>query len=229
MLLETMKFICQYCKTSFSKEKTLAVHVCEQKRRHLASDEKHVQLGYATFIRFYQITQNRLGTKTYEEFARSPYYNAFVKFGSFLHNVNPLYLDKFIDFTIKSGIKLDHWCREELYEQYIIDLICSESVDTALERSIKYMTSWASENNSVWNHYFNYVNTNRAMFDIKDGKISPWLILQSKSGRDMLSTFNDEQLAYVNSIINPEFWIKKFKKSPNDVQFLKKIIEESQL
>lgn len=225
----TMSYICQYCNHGFSKEKTLAVHICEQKRRQLASSEKHVQMAYVTFVRFYQITQKRTGTKTYDEFARSPYYNGFVKFGSFVSNVNPLYPDKFIDYIINSGVKLDHWCRDELYEQYIADLIKTESVETALERSIKYMTSWASDNKSVWNHYFNYVSINKAMFDIKDGKISPWLILQSKSGRDMLSKFNDEQLGYVSGVINLEFWIKKFRKQSHDVQFIKQIIEESQL
>ena len=29
--------------------------------------------------------------KTYEEFCASPYYNAFVKFGSFVNNVKSLY------------------------------------------------------------------------------------------------------------------------------------------
>jgi hypothetical protein len=222
-------YTCQYCNHSFTKEKTLAVHVCEQKRRHLSKDEKHVQIGFQTFVRFYQLTQNRQGTKTYKEFTHSPYYNAFVKFGSFVSNINPLYPEKFIDFIITSGVKLDHWCKDELYDEYVIDLIRSESVETALERSIKYMTKWADENDSVWNHYFNYVNTNRAMFDIKDGKISPWLTLQARSGRDLLSKFNDEQLTYVNPIINPDFWIKKFKKHTADVHFIKKIIEESQL
>jgi len=222
-------YTCQYCNHKFTKEKTLAVHVCEQKRRHLAIAEKHVQMGYLTFVRFYQITQKKSGNKTYDEFARSPYYNAFIKFGSFVSNVNPLYPEKFIDYVITSGVKLDHWCRDELYEQYVVNLIKTESVETALERSIKYMTAWANENSSVWNHYFNYVNINKAMFDLKDGKISPWLILQSKSGRDMLAKFNDEQLTYVNAIINPEFWVNKFKRNSSDVQFVKTLIEESQL
>jgi hypothetical protein len=38
-------YICEHCKSKFSKEKTLVVHMCEQKRRHLAIGEKHVQIG----------------------------------------------------------------------------------------------------------------------------------------------------------------------------------------
>ena len=162
--------------------KTLAVHMCEQKRRHLAKNEKATVLGYQTYNRFYQITQKLGENKTFDEFARSPYYTAFVKFGSFVSNVNPLYPNSFIDYVVTSGVKLDHWCREELYEKYILHLIQTESIETALERSISHMESWANDNNSLWNHYFNYVSTNRAVYDIKDGKISPWLILNSPSG-----------------------------------------------
>ena len=31
---------CKFCNRSFAKEKTLAAHVCEQKRRHLQKDDK---------------------------------------------------------------------------------------------------------------------------------------------------------------------------------------------
>ena len=117
-------YTCPYCGAKFTKEKTLAVHMCEQKRRFLQKDERRVQLGYQTFVRFYELCQKTSKTKTYEEFCKSPYYTAFVKFGSFISNVKPLYPSKYIDYVVTSGIKLDHWCREELYQKYAIDLIC---------------------------------------------------------------------------------------------------------
>ena len=50
-------YTCQYCNAKFTKEKTLAVHMCEQKRRFLQKDERRVQLGYQTFVRFYELCQ----------------------------------------------------------------------------------------------------------------------------------------------------------------------------
>jgi len=230
MILEnTEVHTCVHCKSKFSKEKTLMIHTCEQKRRHLAKDEKHVILAFYTFNRFYQVNQKATNNKTYEEFSKSPYYNAFVKFGSFVNNINPLYPNNFIDYIVKSGIKIDHWCRDELYEKYVITLIHTEAVETALERSVQHMTSWAESNNSVWNHYFNYVSTNRAMFDIKDGKISPWLILNSTKGKELLNQFRDDQLAAISNIIDPQVWVKKFKKQTSDLELVKNIIKESNL
>ena len=230
MIAEILQeFVCVHCRTKFTKEKTLMVHMCEQKRRHLAQNEKHVVMGFYTFNKFYEIAQKSTESKTYSEFSKSPYYNAFVKFGSFVSNINPLYPNNFIEWIVKSGVKIDHWCRDELYEKYIVNLIQTESVETALERSIKHMSLWAEKNNSMWNHYFNYVSTNRAMFDIKDGKVSPWLILNSNSGKKLLDQLDDTQLSAISNIIDPIFWSKKFKSSKQDIELVKQVIKEAGL
>jgi hypothetical protein len=219
---------CPYCGKSFSKEKTLAVHVCEPKRRHLSKNEKHVQLALLTYQRFYEISQQQQG-KTFDEFVKSPYYNAFVKFGSFMSNANPIYPEKFIDFVIKSGVKLDHWCRDELYDTYLKELLKIEPADGAIQRTIKTMMDWADDNEATWNHYFSYCNLNRATHDIKEGKISPWLLLQSKTGKKMLKTMNDEQLSIIGDIISPQHWIGRFKKLPADVELVKEVIAEAKI
>ena len=89
------------------------------------------------------------------------------------------------------------------------------------------MFEWAENNQAKWNHYFLYVSLSRAVYDIKDGKISPWLILNSTNGKEMLKKFNDEQLEAVGTIIDLPFWLNKFKKHPADVEFVKQIVKES--
>jgi hypothetical protein len=222
-------YVCQYCGSAYVKESTLIVHMCEQKRRHLAKTEKHVQLGYQTYVRFFQLSQRIKQQKNYEEFAKSPYYNAFVKFGSFLHNVNPLYLDRYIDYVVTSGIKLDHWCREDLYYTYVLNLIKKEPVETAIERSMSTMMDWAEKNNSQWNHYFKYVSPNRAVYDIKDGKISPWIVLNCQSGRGMLSKISEEQVGMLIEILDPDFWTKRFKAYPVDMDLIREVVKEGNL
>jgi hypothetical protein len=222
-------YICEYCDTGYTREKTLAVHMCEQKRRHLQQKEKRVQLGFYAFNQFYKLSAGARKDKTYQEFCKSPYYNAFVKFGSFVNNVKPMYPEKYVDHVVTSGVKLDHWCREEMYEKYAIDLIRKEGVQTALERSVMTMMDWAEENNSSWNHYFFYCSLNRAAWHIKDGKISPWLVLNCKSGKEMLSKFSDEQLNIIFHIMDPQHWAMRFKRNPADVALVKEVAKESNL
>lgn len=222
-------FICNHCQAKFTREKTLFVHICEQKRRFLAKNERHVQLGYAAFDRFFKLNQKVTVQKTYEEFSQSPYYTAFVKFGSFLHNVNPLYPEKFIDYVVTSGVKLDHWCKESLYYEYVLYLIKNESVETALQRSISTMMDWADSHSSLWNHYLHYVTTNRATFDIKDGKISPWILLNSNSGKKLLNQLDDEQLSSIGPIIDLQFWTSKFRSNKDDLDLAFQVIKEGNL
>ena len=170
-----LNYECNYCDKEFTKEKTLSVHVCEQKRRHMSKTEKHVQLGLLAYNRFYEISQKNSAKKTFDDFASSPYYNAFVKFGSFLSNTAPIFPERFIDFVIKSGVKLDHWCRDELYDTYVSELIKIEPADGAIQRTIQTMMDWADDKEASWNHYFSYANLNRLTHDIKEGKISPWV------------------------------------------------------
>lgn len=204
--------------------------MCEQKRRHLQKNEKRVQLGYFAFNQFYKLSTGAKQEKTYDEFCKSAYYNAFVKFGSFISNVRPLYPERYIDYVVTSGVKIDDWCKNELYEKYALEFILKEDVTTALERSIQTMIEWATENEPApWNHYFQHVSLSRAVWHIKDGKISPWLILNCKTGKEMLSKFNDEQLNMVYHVINPEHWALRFKRLPTDVQLVKDVAKESNL
>ena len=146
-----------------------------------------------------------------------------------MYKRQPLYPERFIQWIVQSGVKLDHWCRDELYEQYVLELIKSETVETALERSISHMMSWGENNNAQWNHYFHYVSLSRACYDIKDGKISPWIILNSTSGKAMLQKFNDEQLASVQNIIDVPFWVSKFKRLSADTDLVKQVVKESNI
>jgi hypothetical protein len=224
-----LNYKCEFCHKQFAKEKTLMVHVCEQKRRHLSKDERHVQMGLLTFQRFYELTQKTKNKKTFDEFADSSYYTAFVKFGSFMINTAPIYPERFIDFVIKSGVKLDHWCRDELYETYISELIKIEPADGAIQRTIQTMMDWADKNSAPWEHYFQYVNLNRAAHDIKEGLISPWIVLNSRAAKELLKRMNDEQLEIISSVIDPQYWLQRFKNLPADHELVRDLIKEAKI
>jgi len=224
-----LNFKCEHCGKKFAKEKTLLVHVCEKKRRYLARNEKHTQMGLLTYQKFYEVAQMGKSPKTFEDFIKSPYYNAFIKFGSFLVNTKPIYPERFINYVIGSGVKLDHWCRDELYDSYLIELIKEEPADGAIQRTIQSMMDWADEKEAEWEHYFSYANLNRATNDIRQGRISPWVLLNSKAGKKMLSNMNDEQLSIIAPMIDPMFWKKRFQSLPADVELVKDVIAEANI
>lgn len=225
-LLLDQPYNCVHCGKSFMKEKTLVAHMCERKRRALQQSEKRVQAGFMAFNRFWQLTQNAKVPKTYDNFADSSYYNAFVKFGSFINNVGPLYPEKFVDYVIKSGVKLDHWCRDELYEKYLYEMLKVEPVESAVQRSLQTMMEWGDDHKAEFSHYFNYVSLNRAVSDIKNGYISAWVILNTNAGQTMLKNMSDEQLEMISPALDVPYWLRKFKEVPADVALVKEICRE---
>lgn len=205
------------------------VHVCEKKRRWLARNEKHVKFGLLTFQKFWEITQNVKKPKTFEDFIQSQYYSAFVKFGSFMVNAKPIHPERFIEYVVRSGIKIDRWCRDEVYDTYLAELLRIEPADAAVQRSLTTMMNWADQNNAQWQHYFKYASSNRITHDIKEGQVSPWLVLNCKSGKKCLKEFTDEQLAIIEPIIDPVFWMQRFKTLPADTALIEALVEETKI
>jgi len=218
-------FLCVHCNKKFVQEKTLVAHMCEKKRRVLQKNEKRVQAGYMAFNRFWTLAQGGK-TKTYEDFCDTSYYNAFVKFGSFLNNTNALYPDKFVDYVIRSGTKLDKWCSDALYYSYLYEVLKTEPVEAAVQRTIQTMMEWGDEHNAEFAHYFRYVSLNRAVHDIVNGKISCWVILNSADGKDMIRKMTDEQLNIIAPGFDVPYWLKRFKELPADTALVKEICNE---
>ena len=103
-----MSLECQFCKKTFKKEKTLSVHLCEQKRRWINKDSKYVRLGFLAYNRFYEITQGSSTQKTYEHFSKSNYYTAFTKFGRHILEINAIDAIWIPRINIVEGITQNH-------------------------------------------------------------------------------------------------------------------------
>lgn len=225
-LLE-QKYKCQFCNKGFMRESSLAAHLCETKRRHQQKDEIGVRLGFQAWLRFYELTQGSAKLKNYDDFVDSPFYTAFIKFGRHLHSIRAIKPQAFIDWVIKNNKKLDQWCRDSFYEEYLKEYLFRENVQDALERAISEIGEWAAENASEINHFFLYVSENRLTSMIVNGRISPWVIYCCDSGIESLARLNQEQIAMIYSYINPEIWQKKLKDYPADAEWAKYILKQS--
>jgi len=221
-----MSFKCQYCESEFKSERTIMVHVCEPKRRWMNKDEKYSRLAFFAFNRFYEITQ-AVGKKDFEDFAKSKFYLGFTKFGKHIININAINPEDFIDFVIQNSVKLDKWCSDSVYETYIQELNRKESADRAVERSILLMQKWSNEYERPFNKFFKEVSKPLAIYYIKSGRISPWVIFNCDNGAELIDSFSDHELNIINEYLEPSFWTRKFNTRQEDVQFVKMILKKA--
>jgi len=223
---------CRYCEKEFRKESSLAVHLCEVKRRWQQERETGVQFGLQAYLRFYEMTQGSAKMKSYSDFVASPYYRAFVKFGRHMVAIRAVNPKAFIDWVIKENKKLDHWCYEKVYLEYLKQYMRKEAVQDALERALKEMQDYADEVGEFRNgfsDYFRFGNANRICHHIANGRISPWIVYNCTSGVEFLDQLNEDQIGIVLPWIDPEYWQRKFKDYVADTEWIKEILREAKL
>jgi hypothetical protein len=230
--MEDTQFKCRYCEKAFRKESTLAAHLCEQKRRWQQEKETGVQWGLQAYLKFYEMTQGSAKLKSYEDFVKSPYYNAFVKFGREQVAVRCVNFPRYTEWLLKNNKKLDYWCKDSFYEEWLHEYLRKEAVQDALERALKEMQDYADTHPDLKNgfvDYFRYGNANRICHHITTGRISPWIVFNCTSGVEFLGSLSDEQTVIIFHWIDPDHWQRKFQDYLADTEWVKDILAKAGL
>lgn len=223
---------CRYCEKEFRKESSLAVHLCEPKRRWQQEKETGVQLGLRAYLRFYEITQGSARMKSYEDFVTSPYYNAFVKWGRHMVGIRGINPPQFLEWLLKNNKKIDQWCKDEFYVTYLHEYLRREAVQDALERALNEMQAYADEHEELkggFRDYFRYANANRICHHITTGRISPWIVYNCDSGHEFLESLGEEHLTMIMPWIDTDHWQRKLRDYTADSEWIKDILDKAGL
>ena len=219
-----MKFGCEFCKREFARESTVLKHICEYKHRWIERDKQGNRIGFQAWLQFYKKNSAGKKNKTYEEFIKSAYYTAFVKFGSYCVNISAINISRFADWLLKNQIKIDGWCSDTVYTKYLIEYLRHEDPLDAIHRSVETTIELASTEGIKPHHLLLYGNTNKICYAITTGKISPWMLYHSASGIRFLDTLNSEHAKMIMDYINPEQWALKFHRESENVRTVKEIL-----
>lgn len=221
------KYSCEFCKREFVKERTLVSHLCEYKQRWLSKDNQGNRIGFQTFLQFFKKHSASKKLKTYEEFIKSPYYMAFVKFGNYVTEINCISVPRYCDWLLKENIKLDNWCQDTNYNRFLIDHLKIEDPFDAIHRSVEFCIELAQNDNIQTNDVLRYSNPNRICYAITTGKISPWMLYCSDSGTKFLETLNPDHVTMIIDYINPEQWALKFHREPELTKQVKDLLDKA--
>ena len=222
-----MTHVCDYCKKEFVRETSIQAHMCEPKRRRQQRDEPGPRLGFQAYIRFYESMAGSARNKTHDTFCESSYYRAFVKFGHYCVNTRVINPDRFMAWLLKNNRKIDHWCSDKVYTEYLVDHLKVEAVDDALTRAIEFGIDWAEKNASPTHDCMRYGNTNVLCYAVTAGRISPWVIYNSESGQKFLSELDATQVAMIWPYIDSDAWQKRFQDRPQDQAYAKNILKQA--
>ena len=209
------------------KESSLVVHSCEPRRRRMERDEAGVRLGFQSYIKLYELTQGSAKLKSFDDFADSPYYRAFVKFGRHCVAIRAINPARFVEWVLKQNKKLDYWCKDTIYTEYLMDYLRVENVSDALARAMEFGIDWANTSGHPAEDCLRYGNSNTMAYAVSVGRISPWIIYNCESGQKFLSELDPTQIAMVWPYIDADVWQRKFKDYPADQEYAKEILTKA--
>lgn len=218
------KYGCEFCGRSFLRESTVLKHICEYKHRWLEKDRPGNRLGFQAWLQFYKKNSASKKQKTYEEFIKSAYFTAFVKFGNHCVEINALNVSRFADWLVKNQIKIDTWCSDTNYNKYLIEYIRTEDALDAIHRSVETTIQLANEEGIHSKDYLRYGNRYKICYAVTTGKISPWMLFQSVSGVEFMDKLDSTQVKMIIDYIDPEKWALKFHREPDNVKQVKEIL-----
>ncbi len=223
--LETsVEFSCEFCNRSFRRETTMVNHLCEHKRRWQDKDQPGNRIGFQSWVNFYAKNTGTKKKKTYVDFTKSAYYLAFVKFGHYCVDIKCINVVRYADWLLKNQIKIDSWCSDTNYTNFLIDYLKVEDPLDAIARSIEFTISLAKDIGIQSNDALRYANRNKLVYAITTGKISPWMLYHSTSGVSLLEELDDSQKKIIIPYINPEQWAIKFKRNIDNVNQVKELL-----
>lgn len=220
-------FRCDFCQKDFRRESTLAAHLCEPKRRHREQNETGVKLGLQAYLRFYEIAQGSARLRGWQDFAESSYYRAFVKFGRHCQAIRAVNYAAFVDWLIRGSIKLDTWCQDQVYLDYLVQHTRQEAVTDALSRAIECSIEWSERTGGIDRDYLRYGNDNTVCHDIVRGRVTAWIIYNCESGRAFLNRINPEQLSLIWSWIDSDVWQRKFRDYASDQAYSQEMLDQA--
>ena len=220
-----LRYSCEFCNREFIRETTILKHICEYKHRWLEKDRHGNRIGFQTWVQFYKKNSTSKKPRTYEEFIKSAYYTAFVKFGNYCVEINAINVSRFSDWLINNQIKIDGWCTDTNYTKFLIEYLRVENPLDAIARSVETSIKLTEDDHIQTKDCFRYGNVNKICYNITTGKISPWILYQSESGTRFLDTLSSEYVKMIFDYIDPEKWALKFHREPENVKQIKELLK----
>lgn len=223
----TKEFGCEFCGRTFLRESTVFNHICESKRRWQDKDKQGNRIGFQSWLQFYTKNTATKKKRDYTDFIKSSYYIAFVKFGTYCADVNVVNVSRYIDWLLNNKIKIDNWNSDTNYTKFLVSYLREEDAMDAIARSLETLINMSPIEKISTKDILRYGNRNRICYAITTGKISPWILYQSESGKQFLDELDETQVKMIVDYINPELWAVKFKRNPEVVKQVKELLRET--
>lgn len=214
---------CNFCNKKFSSLVKLHTHECEAKRRHEFSKTKQGLIAYETYCYWQKCRGYRV--TNVQTFLDSKYYNCICQFIKYSKVIGLPDKNLYIDFMISCKLLPNFWRNEELTTFYMQKFDEITPPRKLIKISLSTLSTLTELLDCPVDKVFTKLEPIELIQLINERKITPWLLLLSKSFLIyMRDIANSQDRILLNSIVDADVWRLRFKKNPEIVQYVKQIV-----
>ena len=189
-------------------------------------DKLEYRTAHMAWQQFMKLHWARNSKTSYKDFMSSGSFVAFVKFANYCINTSVINTMMYMGWLLDNKVKINDWILDENYQKFLTDFLKREDHFDAIHRSIETLDSLGTEYNQPLEQVLSKVSPNRICMNIRNGRISPWLLYQSKVGQEFLDALDDSLVDTVIDVIQPVQWQVLFKRYPERVKEVKQTFED---
>lgn len=224
--------ICELCDAKYKTETGLINHKCKAKLRLEEYKRAEGRIGFIAYQQFYQrvlVRTNNQKEKSLIDYINSSYYKGFYKFGKYVVDLNMPYYHEYVDFLITYNIPLEKWTNDAIYDTYVQTQNKKENSERAVEKTFNTMNSWSKRTGENWKDYFIKEDKLKIINGIRTGKISPWVLYNSKTGQLFMQSLDVTDLNVIFNFIDPQYWSLKFGRHHKEKNAVEQVLLSCQI
>jgi hypothetical protein len=188
----------------------------EEKFKSLEGQAAH--LFYKAWMKY----KHHTTTTHPESFKQSQYFNHFVNFVEFAKNTHLPDPNSFIELMVKNKIDPKFWTSAVAYGKYLEWVTRMLPAQKLIEVTVNTFFDFADEHEIPVGNIFEEIAPNDVIQMVQQRRISPWILLNSKKFAIFFrDKTNSEERVILESIINPDYWMKRFESHPDDLKLAK--------
>jgi hypothetical protein len=158
-------------------------------------------------------------------FLASKYFRTFINFVKFCQRVELPRVEKFIWLMVTKNYPPTMWMNDDVYAIYLE--FCDRKTPPLDQAtlSIDTLMKYADTNEFELHGVFDKMPIQTMIHLIQVRKLSPWLLLFSKSFKNaFINRTNPEQKVILEHMIRPEYWPDKMAQYPAEVAKIKTLV-----
>jgi len=220
---------CDYCLARFKSEKRFMKHHCKEMDKESTFKSLEGQAAHL-FYKAWMKHKHHTTTTYADSFKQSQYFNQFVKFVEFAQKVHLPDPNSFIELMVKHKIDPKFWTHPDAYGKYLEWVTRILPAKKLIEITVNTLYDITDEQEINVRDVFTIVAPNDVIQLLQQRRISPWILLNSKKFAAFFrDNTNSEERVIMESIINPEYWTKRFEAHPDDLKYAKDCVAALEL